>query len=255
MVIVARAMGLTISEEGYGWRDFVFNVFLIHTWVPHFQLNWNYPSWSISSEWFAYLFFPLACLMFVRVRSLMSLVGLALLFYTLSIGLMLAGNRLPFSEMTAVVGPFLLGCTFARAIGLGYIPGFGLRIGAWVLLMTLVLLPYVTTGQALSIAMTTTGAGLVFALGASGEGCSRFWLWKPLIVLGEISYSLYLVHTIAQKLLYEIAPSARFAHRSLPIRLIVLGGYVAAVALATWLAYVLVDGYFRRSLGRRFFRR
>jgi peptidoglycan/LPS O-acetylase OafA/YrhL len=255
MVIAARFMGLTITETGYGWRDFIFNLLLIHTWVPHFHLNWNYPSWSVSSEWFAYLFFPLACLVFVRIRRLASLVGLALFFYAISIGLMLAGSRLPFSEMTAVVGPFLLGCTFARAIGLGYVPGFGLRIGAWVLLFTLVLLPYITAGQALAIAMTTTGAALVFALGASGEGCSRFWLWKPLIVLGEVSYSLYLVHTIAQKLLYEIAPSTKFAARSLPVRLIVLGGYVTSVALVTWLAYVWVDGYFRGSLRRRFSRR
>jgi len=127
MVLAARSLGLTISEAGYSRTDFVLNLFLIHTWVPYFRLNWNYPSWSISSEWFAYLFFPLACLVFVRVRRLTSLAGLALLFYALSIGLMLAGDRLPFREMTAVVGPFLLGCTFARASGLGYVPRYGLK--------------------------------------------------------------------------------------------------------------------------------
>ena len=81
MVLVARLRGLTISQTGYSGRDFVLNLLLIHTWVPHFELNWNYPSWSVSSEWFAYLFFPLACLTFVRVRRFQSLLGLALLFY------------------------------------------------------------------------------------------------------------------------------------------------------------------------------
>ncbi len=252
MVVAARSLGLTISETGYSRSDFVLNLFLIHTWVPHFRLNWNYPSWSISSEWFAYLFFPPACLVFVRVRRPASLAGLALLFYALVVVLTVAGERLPFREMTAVVGPFLLGCTFARASELGYVPRYGLRAGAWVFVMTLVLLPSLAPDRALSIAMMTTGYALVFTLGAAGERCSRFWLWRPLLVLGETSYALYLTHTLVQKRLYEIAPASMFATRSLPVRLLVLGGYATAVALATWVFHVLIDVYLRNSLRRRF---
>ncbi|GAC1450215.1 MAG: acyltransferase [Isosphaeraceae bacterium] len=252
MVIVARSSGLTISKTGYSPRDFLLNLLLIHAWVPHFQLNWNYPSWSISSEWFAYLFFPLACLVLVRTRRPTLLAALGLGSYALMIGFMLAGERLPFREMTAVVGPFLLGCTFARAIALGHVPRFGLRGAAWLLLLGLILLPFLASGRLLWTALMTTGAALVFALAASGERCSRFWVWKPLIVLGETSYSLYLVHTIVQKLVYEIAPVARFADRSLPVRLLVLGGYAAAIALATWIAYLGIEVYSRKVLRRRF---
>ncbi len=252
MVLAARLLGLTISETGYSRHDFVLNLFLIHTWVPHFRLNWNYPSWSVSSEWVAYLLIPLACLVFVRVRRLASLASLALLFYALSIGLALAGDYLPFREMTAVAGPFLLGCTFARAIALGYVPRFGMRIGAWVFVLAMILLPFLAAPQALAIALMTSGFALVFALAAAGEGCSRFWLWTPLIVLGDFSYSLYLVHTIVQKLVNEIAPAAKFADRSLTVRLLVLGGYVAAIALATWVAHVWIEVHFRKSFRRRF---
>ena len=252
MVLVARLRGLTITDAGYSRRDFILNLFLVHTWVPHFRLNWNYPSWSISSEWFAYLFFPLACLVFVRVHRLTTLARLALLFYSLSIGLMLAGDRLPFAALTAVVGPFLLGCTFARAIGLGYVPRFDLRIATWALLLTFVAIPSLAADQALGIAMMTTGAALVFALAAAGERCSRFWLVKPLVILGEVSYSLYLVHALVQKVVNEVAPSSRFTDRSLIIRLLVLAGYAAAITAATWLAHVRIDLYVRKSLGRRF---
>ena len=255
MVLLARLRGLEISGTGYGLRDFVLNVLLIHTWVPHFKLNWNYPSWSVSSEWFAYLFFPLACLVFVRVRRLASLAGFALLFYALAIGLLLAGDTLPFHEMTAVVGPFLLGCTFARAIGLGSIPRFGMRIGAWLALLALVLFPFFAVAQALAIAMMTTGIALVFALAAAGEDCSRFWRWKPLVILGDVSYSLYLVHTLVQKLVNELAPAAKYADRSLSVRLLVLAGYAAAIAGATWLGHVFIDGHFRKLLRRRFYLR
>jgi peptidoglycan/LPS O-acetylase OafA/YrhL len=191
MVVVARSLGLTISSVGYGRRDFALNLLLIHTWVPHFRLNWNYPSWSISSEWFAYLFFPLVCPVLIRVRRFSTLAGLMLASFAVSIGHMMAGEHLPFREMTAVVGPFLLGCTFARAVALGYSPRSGLRALAWALATTLVIFPYLTVGRVLSIAMIMSGASLVYALGAAGGGCSRFWSWKPLIILGEVSYSLY----------------------------------------------------------------
>lgn len=251
MVISARLLGLTISEEGYGWRDFVLNLLLIHTWVPHFRLNWNYPSWSISSEWFAYLLFPAACLALFRIRRTAILVALVLSVYALWVGLILAADRLPFREMISVVCPFLLGCTFSRAVTLGFSPRFGLGIASWVLASALALLPYLVTGRALPIAMATTGAALVFVLGAAGTGCPRFWLWRPLIVLGEVSYSLYLVHTLVQKLAYEIAPAARFAGGSLAIRLSVLGGYAIGIAVATWIAYVGIDDHFRKSLRGR----
>ena len=171
----------------------------------------------------------------------------------MSIGLLLAGNRLPFHEMTAVIGPFLLGCTFARAIGVGYVPRFGMTIGAWVFLMALILFPYLAAGQTLALGLMTSGIALVFTLAAAGNECSRFWIWKPLIVLGDVSYSLYLVHTLVQKLVYELAPSARFADRSVVVRLLVLGGYAAAIGLATWLAHICIDVYVRKSLRRACF--
>src|SRR5262249_8096010 len=61
MALVSWRLGWALTDSGYTGRDFVLNVCLVHTWVPDFHLNWNYPSWSISSEWFAYLFFPAVC--------------------------------------------------------------------------------------------------------------------------------------------------------------------------------------------------
>ena len=60
MIAVSDRLGYQLTDAGYSTRDFILNLFLMHTWVPEFRLNWNYPSWSISSEWFAYLVFPFA---------------------------------------------------------------------------------------------------------------------------------------------------------------------------------------------------
>ena len=83
LVCFARLTSTAVTEEGYTATTFVANIFLVQTWVPDFRLNWNYPAWSISSEWFAYLWFPvLSFVVLARVRSLRGgalLLALALL--------------------------------------------------------------------------------------------------------------------------------------------------------------------------------
>lgn len=36
MVLVSRSLGFQLTESGYSFRDFVLNLFLVHTWVPPF---------------------------------------------------------------------------------------------------------------------------------------------------------------------------------------------------------------------------
>ena len=62
MVLVAGHLDYQLAANGYTLQTFVENLFLVHYWLPSFTLSWNFPSWSISAEWFAYLLFPLiAC--------------------------------------------------------------------------------------------------------------------------------------------------------------------------------------------------
>ena len=141
MVIVAARSRLGIARADYSERDFVLNLLLMHAWVPHYMLNWNYPSWSLSSEWFAYLFFPLACPVLNRARRPTTLGGLALVFCLFTVFQLLQGDRLLFAGMIAVIGPFLLGCTLARLNG----PGWGVRGAggvAWGLLGAIVLVAF-----------------------------------------------------------------------------------------------------------------
>ena len=56
----------------YSPIDFVFNLFLIQNWGFTRELSWNYPAWSISTEFAAYLLFPvivLLCTHAVRMRG------------------------------------------------------------------------------------------------------------------------------------------------------------------------------------------
>jgi peptidoglycan/LPS O-acetylase OafA/YrhL len=45
--------------ERFSLRELLLHLSLLHGWGFSRMLAWNYPSWSISAEWFAYLCFPL----------------------------------------------------------------------------------------------------------------------------------------------------------------------------------------------------
>ncbi len=57
---------------GQNWQQLPFHVFLLHAWGVIDSHSWNFPSWSVSAEYFAYLLFPL----FLQVTRIPALVGL-----------------------------------------------------------------------------------------------------------------------------------------------------------------------------------
>jgi len=61
------------------------DLLLIQGWGVANQLAWNYPSWSISTEWAGYLLFPAICLAIARFRPSASAILLGLCFTALGI--------------------------------------------------------------------------------------------------------------------------------------------------------------------------
>jgi peptidoglycan/LPS O-acetylase OafA/YrhL len=47
-----------VTPEGLPYPSLIQNLLLIHGWGIANQLAWNYPSWSVSTEWAGYLLFP-----------------------------------------------------------------------------------------------------------------------------------------------------------------------------------------------------
>jgi peptidoglycan/LPS O-acetylase OafA/YrhL len=46
------------QKSSYNVVSLVYNLFLVHSWGLDSKLSWNIPSWSISTELFSYLMFP-----------------------------------------------------------------------------------------------------------------------------------------------------------------------------------------------------
>ena len=49
--------------------DYLKQVLLVQEWGPSPQRGWNFPAWSLSMEWLAYLIFPLLVLVLFRLRD------------------------------------------------------------------------------------------------------------------------------------------------------------------------------------------
>ena len=61
--------GFLWSSERFGVEGLVANVTLVQSWHVLPENTWNFPAWSISAEWFAYLLFPILALAANRLRS------------------------------------------------------------------------------------------------------------------------------------------------------------------------------------------
>ena len=71
--------------------DYLRQVLLVHEWGPNPQRGWNYPAWSLSMEWLAYLLFPLFVLALFRFRDRLSTRAIALLWCVVLVPLLWYG--------------------------------------------------------------------------------------------------------------------------------------------------------------------
>jgi len=76
--------GIQIAPPAVEWRDFVLNVLLVQAWSPYSALTWNYPGWSLSNEAFFYAVFPVAGAWLWRMERPAALFGAMLALWALS---------------------------------------------------------------------------------------------------------------------------------------------------------------------------
>ena len=253
LVLAGSHMGVAADPDEYNAAAFVGHLFLVQAWGTGFNLTWNGPSWSISSEWFAYLLFPgLAAGLWRAPRLLAAVAAVASFAGLLAFAVFYRG---PFPQLVAVVCPFALGASAwvwrTRSGGTWKPPGWTV----WVALSSVLFGAYLPN-PAWALAVVLGGlTAIVLLLGTAGDHCPRAFRWGPLVALGEASYALYLTHAVAQKALKGVLPAGRFAESGSTTRMLVLLAYLGVVAATAWLAQATVERRavpkLRRLLARR----
>jgi peptidoglycan/LPS O-acetylase OafA/YrhL len=260
LVTAGRFMGVE-PDNPHDWWSFLVTALLMHsTWATS-DLAWNWPSWSVSAEWCAYLAIPLFLALADRVRGSLA-------------------------RIVAGLGGFVAIATFSELalrqelVSLTF-DGGALRIAPS--FFAGILLRRMFDDEPAFTAMTprayAAAVGGVFAVCAAlvalGSGYDA--LWPPMIVLvaalasrgtwpspgvlrgrllawlGELSYALYLIHAIALQVVFALAERLGLA-TSLGERAILGVIAIAATIVGSHIAYVVVERPGRRVVANLFLR-
>ncbi len=235
------------------------NLLLIQAWDIHNTNSWNDPAWSVSAEFACYLIFPWIISSGVT-RSLRSAAILVLLcaggllwiqltrhtfdvtydlgvpraFFSFSIGCVLRQYLPQLRDLVSRVPPTLVQLATLGAIvflfawkgakGIYFIP-------LWVLLIVSLTFEHTRVARALS--------------------------WGPLVKLGDISYSIYLIHLLILwifLLLRDLFPDFVAPFLALPPAL-AIAFFLVVTTVVSWFTYEYVENPGRRFIRNRFGRK
>jgi peptidoglycan/LPS O-acetylase OafA/YrhL len=204
----ANLMGAELEANAFVVSQIPAHIALVQAWGTVASDGWNFPSWSISAEWFAYLTFPVtfAVAAFFRKSPLAGIAAASALFAALvafahSLGMVLV-------DMTWQGG------------ALRIIPSFLMGIACWMLGRTIVM-PALQAqiGVGISVAWILAAAslrfptellwpglaGLVFFLAETSKHENHaLCATKTWVYLGEISFAAYMVHLPVDIVYYQV---------------------------------------------------
>ena len=188
------------------------NLALLHGLGMHDHLSWNAPSWSISTELFAYVFFGLAVLLLGRKSlALFALAVIAgpLVLFTYSPDFMDATYDLGlFRCLYGFSAGVLTHALLAGKIDSG--PKTREALWTWTfaeltLIGAVILFVATASKHAGGLLAPLLFAFAVALFAHEGGYVSRLMKTKPLLLLGTISYSIYLTHIFVQSRLMNAA--------------------------------------------------
>jgi peptidoglycan/LPS O-acetylase OafA/YrhL len=233
---------------------FATNLLMVHDWGGWFgNCSWNYPAWSISSEWLVYLLFPMTLLVFKfsneAVPALLASVILYILFliFALDDGMSFqstSGNFRVLVEFSIGILTFriylklnqLMPSKMCNIMFLGVIIGAvaGIHLG----LSDGLILPLL--------------AGIVLFAAMMKDGfVHRALSVRWLVFLGEASYSVYLIHAFDQRVWNSITVRLFNGTFSVGMTYFFFFTIMAGIVMSGVLVYVLVEKPSRRWIQKR----
>jgi peptidoglycan/LPS O-acetylase OafA/YrhL len=243
------------SGANYPISEFFGATLLFQAWEPHFGLDmnhWNPPSWSISAEFWTYLIFALT----LRSTGKKFLLALASLIVITAPILLFGTDR---AMNICFAGGGIARCVYGFSFGViaysiwrsGFFDGLSLSYPT----ATLVELTALIAGLALVSYSGSSRLGLlcpplfsliVIIVAYQAGAMSRFLTTKPLMLVGTLSYSIYMTHEfVLARVLNLLAGMSRF----LPLPIIIgqdgftinnTPGYVGATDVVAVAFYCVV---------------
>lgn len=217
------------------------HLLLLHGWGWADSWTWNYPSWSISSEWAGYLAFPL--LLAVMLRLPAATAGLVVALGVAALAWLERSS--PTGLNLSLQGPlwrflpeFVAGIALCRAARGSATPGRATMLAGSAVAVPLAVVWLPDTGVVAALAL------LILALAGTGLGGGRVLDRVPgLRVLGGLSYAFYMSFAVSEMLLAAALRASGLRPPDQPLL------YIAAMTAVTLaLALALSFGVERPAL-------
>lgn len=228
------------------------NLSLVHAWGYADGLNWNYPSWSISCEWFAYvLLLPALALGLRRLPALGSLVVAAALWTALYAAVHLGMHQRIAEQAVSwsiprIVAEFTLGYALLRVYrryAYGPRVADAMALAGTGAIIALAFLPD-RTEWFLAPAVSL----LILGLARSGPIGRAFFGHRWAVFWGERSYSIYMWHAVVQIFVGHLVLRLGLHEPSAATSWALLALLSALVLLVSHLAYGHVEVPMREKL-------
>ena len=241
---------------------------LVHSMGINHNLSWNSPSWSISVEWWMYVLFPFLLIPFRRITDwkkifiFFGIIGgyIFIIYYLYPLSMGNVRTMTDFQDKLDVTYNYgFIRCFFGFLFGMLlyelYRVGWGKRylnknivwlftLGIAVLIMSFPLPDFISI---------VVFAGIVL-VSVYAEGVGKIILnWKPLVYLGDISYSIYLMHLPIMDFLFNYLkvkkfPGIRLENPSWFQAWLYTLVYLTIVILVSTLTYRLIEVPMRQKL-------
>lgn len=195
------------TDGRYSIGTFLGSLFLLQgPWI--LIRTWNYPAWSISAEWHAYILFPILILLvnrFGRWGSIFSIVLLTVMVFILynsDVG----NEKYPTNGLAVILRTiplFYSGMVLYRLI---FENSNNIGLNDWASFFVLIILIIALCGERYS-SLAVIFVPFLILISLRCGVISRFFSTKPCLFLGKISYSMYMTHALVQALVLVKLPN------------------------------------------------
>ena len=262
-----------IENSGY---SFITNLLLLQSMNLHQWFTWVHASWSISTEWWAYMLFPFLVIPFMKLKPAGRFIVCLLCFggYLFISYFIVPIVTVPPSIPFVAVNPAdisinvsyqygFLRCLFGFILGMmmyqGYRDGWGKKVlanGSAIALLAIAVFGTLQLNTADII--TVSFFPLLILSGSYGsKSMNALFTSKPFQRLGDWSFSIYLVH---QPIMFTVMNISLYHHWSIgdfsaqPPSLFMAGiitvCFVMVTLITAYLSYTLVEVPARKWLNK-----
>ncbi|PWY54052.1 hypothetical protein DGG96_19040 [Legionella qingyii] len=241
--------------DQFSLSKFFYSFFLLNGWGFNASDGWNIPSWSVSSEWFAYLCFPFIAFFLGKLKSakshlvLIACVYLVLFYLAIILNdanqFMLSWNL----TLIRVSSEFLVGCclfNINRQSAPSYTADYMVLI-SFISMVILCILSIASIFDGVIIIMFTF---LVYGLSKTGPITTKLFANRTMLYLGKISYSIYLTHYIILMIFNQITKNI-IGQPGLILQVTLFLSYIALTIIFAHLLYNLIEEPIRSAAKRK----